>query len=92
MSPRRNWDSPNPSLASDCALPPEGGGGHTCLRVRGWESPDSDEGTLPILWFRSTDGYCTIKLFQIQLRIFCKLIKELTIPVCNMQGCESAMI
>jgi hypothetical protein len=27
MSPRRNWDSPNPSLASEYALPPESGGG-----------------------------------------------------------------
>jgi hypothetical protein len=29
MSPRRNWDSPNPSLASECALSPQnrGGGG-----------------------------------------------------------------
>jgi hypothetical protein len=27
MSPRRNWDSPNPSLASECAPPPEQGGG-----------------------------------------------------------------
>ncbi len=46
MSPPRNWESPNPSLASDCAIPPEpgGGGGHTRrLRVRGWGSPNSDE-------------------------------------------------
>jgi hypothetical protein len=29
MSPRRNWDSPNSSLVSECAvpLPPEPGGG-----------------------------------------------------------------
>jgi hypothetical protein len=26
MSPRRNWDSPNPSLASECAPPPRTGG------------------------------------------------------------------
>jgi hypothetical protein len=44
MSPRRNWDSPNPSLASECAPPPEPGGGgwHTRLRVRGWGSPNCD--------------------------------------------------
>ncbi len=31
MSPRRNWDSPNPSLASECAPPPPepGVGGHS---------------------------------------------------------------
>jgi hypothetical protein len=30
MSPRRNWDSPNPLAASECALPPgpKGGGVH----------------------------------------------------------------
>jgi hypothetical protein len=34
MSPRRNWDSPNPSAASECALPPtpgQKGAGHTRL-------------------------------------------------------------
>jgi hypothetical protein len=41
MSPRWNWDSPTPSLASECASPPEtkGGGGHTRLRVRSWGVP-----------------------------------------------------
>ncbi len=44
MSPRRNWDSPNPSLASKCAPSPRTGrGGHTRLRVRGWGSPNSDD-------------------------------------------------
>jgi hypothetical protein len=46
MSPRRNWDSPNPSLASECAPPPRirgaGEEGHTSLRVRGWGSLNSD--------------------------------------------------
>ncbi len=44
MSPRRNWDSPTPFLASKCAPPPRTkGGGHICLRVRGWGSPNSDD-------------------------------------------------
>ncbi len=45
MSPRRNWDSPNPSPASECALPQvqRVGGGHTRLRLRGWGSPNSDD-------------------------------------------------
>jgi hypothetical protein len=44
MSPRRNWDSPNPSLASECAPPTRTGGwGHTRLRVRGWGSPNPDD-------------------------------------------------
>jgi hypothetical protein len=42
MSPRRNWDSPNPSLASECALPTERGG-HTRQGVRGWGSPNYDD-------------------------------------------------
>ncbi len=43
MSPRRNWDSPTPLTASECALPPgpKGGGGHTRLRLNGWGSPNS---------------------------------------------------
>ncbi len=38
MSSRRNWDSPTPFLASECAPPPPKpkGGGLTRLRVRGW--------------------------------------------------------
>jgi hypothetical protein len=45
MSPRLNWDSPTPSLASKCAPPPgtKGGGGHTRLLVRGWGSPNADD-------------------------------------------------
>jgi hypothetical protein len=45
MSPRQNWDSPSPSPASECALPPvpKGGGGHTRPRLRGWASPNSDD-------------------------------------------------
>ncbi len=43
MSPRRNWDSPIPSLASEYSPPPgtKGGGGHT---RGGWGgSPISDD-------------------------------------------------
>ncbi len=46
MSPRRNCDSPIPSLASECAPPPpppNQRGGHTRPRVRGWRSPKSDD-------------------------------------------------
>ncbi len=55
MSPRRNWDSPTPSFASECAPPPEpkggGGGLHTRLRVRGCGSPTGEKLiTLPTLW------------------------------------------
>ncbi len=39
MSPRWNWDTPNP-----VPLPQNRrGGGHTRLRVSGWGSPNSDD-------------------------------------------------
>ncbi len=47
MSPRRNWDSPTPSPASECDPPTHrnqrGRGAHSPA-VRGWGSPNSDEG------------------------------------------------
>jgi hypothetical protein len=46
MSPRRNWDSPTPSLASDCAPHPgtKGGGvGYTREWLGGGGSPNSDD-------------------------------------------------
>jgi hypothetical protein len=42
MFPRRKWDSPNPSLASECALPPRTGG-RGAHSVRGRGSPNSDD-------------------------------------------------
>jgi hypothetical protein len=43
MSPRRNWDSPTPFLASECAPPPpdQRVGGYNRLSVRGWGSANS---------------------------------------------------
>ncbi len=49
---RRNWDSPNPSPAGECAPPLVPGGG-TRLRERGWESPNSDEGTYTVVLYIS---------------------------------------
>ena len=51
MSPRRNWDSPTPSLASECAPPPgtkggwhirlpKGVGPGPTLAWPGWKRPD----------------------------------------------------
>ncbi len=53
FSSRRNWDSPNPSPAGECApLPPGSRGvGHTRWREKGWESPNSDEGTYTVVLF-----------------------------------------
>jgi hypothetical protein len=54
FSSRRNWDSPNPSPAGECAPTPfgsgRGGGRGTLAGERGWESPDFDEGTYT-LWY-----------------------------------------
>jgi hypothetical protein len=44
MSPRRNWDSPTPSLASECAPPPQAKGGRAHSPAgEGWGSPNSDD-------------------------------------------------
>ncbi len=56
MSPRRNWDSPSPSLASECAPPPRakgGGGTLACgLGIGGVPIRTTGEklSTLPTLW------------------------------------------
>ncbi len=52
FSSPRNWDSPNPSPPGECARPPGSGGeGNTRWRERGWESPNSDEGTYIVVLF-----------------------------------------
>ncbi len=47
MSPRRNWDSPNPSPQASVPSPPDqrvGGGGSVHLpAAKGWGSPNSDD-------------------------------------------------
>ncbi len=51
FSSRRNWDSPNPSPAGECAPLRFWGEKHTLWRARGWESPNSDEGTYTVVLF-----------------------------------------
>jgi hypothetical protein len=47
-----NWDSPTPLAAGECAPPPFGpGGGHTRLRLKGWGSPNSNEGTYTVVLY-----------------------------------------
>ncbi len=48
---RRNWNSPTPLAAGECAPPPPYGRGvgHTRLRERGWGSPNSDEGKYTVV-------------------------------------------
>jgi hypothetical protein len=53
-SSRWNWDSPSPTpfAAGECAPPPFGtGGGHTRLRLKGWGSPNSNEGTYTVVLY-----------------------------------------
>jgi hypothetical protein len=59
MSPRRNWDSPTPSLASECAAPHPGtkGGAHSPMGEGLGESQfrrlEKKLSTLPTLWVTS---------------------------------------
>jgi hypothetical protein len=54
-APRRNWDSPNPFLASECSPPPETGGrGHTSLRVGGWGESQFRRGAYTVVLFICT--------------------------------------
>jgi hypothetical protein len=77
MSPRRNWDSPNPSPASECALPPRTKGcreGYTRLQLREWGSPNSDD------WRKS-----------LALCLLCAYLssRNLTTPSTQMNGSDS---
>jgi hypothetical protein len=52
FSSRWNWDSPTPLAAGECA--PHTlvwGGGHTRLRLKGWGSPNSNEGTYTVVLY-----------------------------------------
>jgi hypothetical protein len=55
FSSRLNWDSPNHSPAGKCAplplVPGWGGGGQPFCRERGWESPNTDEGTNTVVLY-----------------------------------------
>ncbi len=62
MSPRWNWDSPTPSLASECAPPPEQKGGPTRVRVRGWGSPNSDDWRKSVALWLLCDVYNQLQL------------------------------
>jgi hypothetical protein len=49
---RRNWDSPNPFPGGECPLPPWFRRlGHSRWRERGWESPNSGEGTHTVVLY-----------------------------------------
>jgi hypothetical protein len=50
FSSRRNWDSPTPSLAGECASL-LWFGEDTLACERGWESPNSDEGTYTVVLY-----------------------------------------
>ncbi len=56
FSSRRNWDSPTPFAAGECALPPFGPGGGRAhsLAGEGLGGPNSDEGTYTVMLMRTT--------------------------------------
>jgi hypothetical protein len=60
MSPRRNWDSPNPSFASECAPEPKGGGAHSPadegLGESQFQRLEKKLSTLPTLWLFTSGG------------------------------------
>jgi hypothetical protein len=69
MSPRRNWDSPKPSLACECAPPPitgGGGGAHSPAAKGVGESQfrrhKKKLSTLPTLWGSYTGRYWSAKI------------------------------
>jgi hypothetical protein len=52
FSSRRNWDSPTPLAAGECAPPPFGpGGGNTRLQQKGWGSHNSEEVTYTVVLY-----------------------------------------
>jgi hypothetical protein len=52
FSSRWNWDSPTPLAAGKCAPPLFGpGGGHIRFRLKGWGSPNSNEGTYTVVLY-----------------------------------------
>jgi hypothetical protein len=65
MSPRRNWDSPNPSRQLVCPSPPEPKGGwDTRHRVRGWWSPNSNDWRKSVALWLLGDSNCRGKYFN----------------------------
>jgi hypothetical protein len=54
-APRRNWNSPNPFLASECSPSPRNRGrGHTSLRVGGWGESQFRRGAYTVVLFICT--------------------------------------
>jgi hypothetical protein len=75
MSPPRNWDSPNPYLASECVPPPKtkGGGGQTGPAGEGLgesKIPTTEEklSTLPTLWLGMSERL-SCKIIDTTLRV-----------------------
>jgi hypothetical protein len=91
---RRNWDSPNPSPKA--RMPPSPrfwGEGNTRWRERGWESPNSDEGTDTVVLFIYT-YFVSRPIFELIVRqnrfvAFCSYhwyqkTKAITLKMTNM--------
>jgi hypothetical protein len=78
-SPRRNWDSPNPSLARG------GGGGHTRLRVKGWGSLKSDD-------WRKSLAPCLLCDSECQLSAEENSLPRSALPVSSIKRLASSLL
>ncbi len=86
-APRRNWDSPNPFLASECSPPPPETGGrwHTSLREGGWGKSQFRRGAYTVVLFICT--YFVVVLLD--MMHVCTIIYLLeicyieTFPICS---------
>jgi hypothetical protein len=82
FSSRQNRDSPNHSPVGECTLSPRfGGKGHTRWRERGWESPNSDEGTYTVVLFIYTSVLCEGGLLKICRAASLAVTWEWTAPI-----------
>ncbi len=76
FSSRWNWDSPTPLAAGEWAPPPFGtGGGHTRLRLKGWGSPNSNEGTYTVVLY--IYKYFVFITHQLSVKLFFNLCMRL---------------
>ncbi len=68
-APRRNWDSPNPFLASECSPPPRNRGrGHTSQGVGGWGESQFRRGAYTVVLFICTYFVITCNLMVIKIQ------------------------
>ncbi len=89
FSSRWNWDSPNPSPASECAPPPPlvpGGGAHAHAREGGWASPSSNEETYTTLYMYVLCEYIHGKVYSACPQLYRQALPSSVITKCTSLG------